>query len=233
MNFVTLIATASAPSLAIMIYVYWRDKFDKEPLTLLARSFFLGVLSAGVAIVLQYAADYFFPFEPGGYFTSTAIKTYLKVGLSEEWAKFILLYLFIFPNKNFDEPYDGITYAVMISMGFASFENVLYMVRYGNDVIYLRALTAVPAHATFAIGMGYYVGLAKFSKFKNAYLVLGLLVATLMHGTYDFFLFLDRTPYLAFGAMASLILGIIWSLKAIRKHANLSKQLNELDESTE
>lgn len=212
-----------------MIYVYWRDKFDKEPLTILARSFFLGVLSAGVAIVLQYAIDYVFPFEVGGYYTSTAIKSYAKVGLSEEWAKFILLYFFVFPNKHFDEPYDGITYAVMISMGFASFENVLYMVRYGSDVIYVRAITAVPAHATFAIGMGYYVGLAKFSKHRNTYLILGLLVATIMHGTYDFFLFLDRTPYLAFGAFISLILGIIWSLKAIRKHAERSKQGGEFD----
>lgn len=213
-----------------MIYVYWRGKFDKEPLTLLARSFFLGVLSAGIAIVLQYAIDFVFPFEASGYFTSTAIKTYAKIGLSEEWAKFVLLIFFIFPHKNFDEPYDGITYAVMISMGFASFENVLYMVRYGNDVIYWRAFTAVPAHATFAIGMGYYVGLAKFSKYRNAYLALGLLIATLMHGTYDFFLSLDRIPYLAFGAFISLVLGIIWSLKAIKKHANRTNQIDGFDE---
>jgi RsiW-degrading membrane proteinase PrsW (M82 family) len=77
--------------------------------------------------------------------------------------------------------------------------------------------------------MGYYVGLAKFSKHRNTYLILGLLVATIMHGTYDFFLFLDRTPYLAFGAFISLILGIIWSLKAIRKHAERSKQGGEFD----
>lgn len=227
MNLLTLFAEASAPGLAIMIYIYWRDKFDKEPLTLLIRCFFLGVISTGLTIVLSAAIDYLSSSEPDNYFLSNAIHAYLKVGLVEEFAKFILLYWFVYPSRHFDEPYDGITYSVMISMGFASFENVLYMIQAGHDVIYVRAFTAVPAHATFAIAMGYYVGLSKFSPFRWVYLLMGLLFAAFMHGTYDYFLFLNEVPYIALGALVSLILSIIWSLRAIKKHSELSRKSNE------
>ena len=47
-----LVALALAPGLAIMIFVYWKDKFEKEPKQLLALSFLLGALSIIPAIIL-------------------------------------------------------------------------------------------------------------------------------------------------------------------------------------
>src|SRR5690606_34909890 len=120
------------------------------------------------------------------------------------------------PHKEFDEPFDGIVYAVMVSLGFAATENIAYVVQGGYEVALLRAFTAVPAHATFGIMMGYYMGKAKFSLRRQQLNLLGLFLATLFHGAYDFFLFVDFIPGVWIGAFVSLIIGIILSKKAIK-----------------
>jgi Predicted membrane protein len=109
------------------------------------------------------------------------------VALAEEFSKYIIVKYYAQPKGAFNEPYDGIMYAVMVSMGFACTENIMYVLRGGTEVAILRAFTAVPAHATFAILMGYYMGKAKFSKQPKLLNLTGLALATLFHGAYDFF----------------------------------------------
>ena len=125
-------------------------------------------------------------------------------------------------NNEFNEPFDGIVYAVMVSMGFAALENILYTFQYGYGVGVTRAFTAVPAHATFGIIMGYFMGKAKFSKNRIKLNLLGLLLATLFHGSYDFFLFINFIPGISIGAFVSLLIGVILSKKAISRHQNSS-----------
>ena len=146
------------------------------------------------------------------------IKAFLVVGLTEEFSKYIIVRYYAQPKKAFDEPYDGIMYAVMVSMGFAATENIMYVLESGYITGILRALTAVPAHATFGILMGYFMGKAKFSKNRIKLNLLGLLLAVTFHGFYDFFLFIEFIPGIWVGAFLSLILGIILSHKAIKKH---------------
>jgi len=93
----------------------------------------------------------------------------------------------------------------------------------GYQTALLRAFTAVPAHATFGILMGYYMGKAKFSKNKIALNLTGLLLAVIFHGAYDFFLFIDFVPGIWVGAFVSLFIGIILSRKAINRHQNNSQ----------
>ena len=97
-------------------------------------------------------------------------------------------------------------------------ENILYVFEHGIEVGFLRAFTAVPAHGIFGILMGYFMGKAKFSKnrFKNNYF--GLLIATLFHGTYDFFLFLDFIPKISIFAITPLILGLIITKRVTNYH---------------
>jgi RsiW-degrading membrane proteinase PrsW (M82 family) len=146
------------------------------------------------------------------------IKAFLVVGLTEEFSKYIIVRFFNQPKKEFNEPFDGIMYAVMVSMGFAATENIMYVLESGYVTGFLRAFTAVPAHATFGILMGYFMGKAKFSKNRITLNLLGLLFAVTFHGFYDFFLFIDFIPGIWIGAFISLILGIILSKKAIKKH---------------
>lgn len=94
----------------------------------------------------------------------------------------------------------------------------MYVFKYGVATGIVRAFTAVPAHATFGILMGYFMGLAKFSKNRMLLNLTGLFVAILFHGAYDFFLFINFIPGIAIGAFISLIVGIILSKKAIKIH---------------
>ena len=154
------------------------------------------------------------------------IQAFFVVALVEEFAKFVIVKYYAQNDKEFNEPFDGIVYAVMVSMGFATLENVLYTFQYGTETGIMRAFTAVPAHATFAILMGYFMGKAKFSNNKTKLNLFGLLVATFFHGAYDFFLFIDFVPGIATGAFVSLAIGIILSNKAIKKH-QLSSSFKE------
>ena len=109
-------------------------------------------------------------------------------------------------------------------MGFATIENLMYIFGADNlgsawQTAGLRAVTAVPAHATFAAVMGYFVGLAKFNhKNERSLMFRGFLLATILHGFYDFFLFQNYTPGLYIGAIVSLIIGIRFSVRSIKLH---------------
>ena len=126
----------------------------------------------------------------------------------------------MYTHKAFDEPYDGITYSVMVSMGFATLENILYVAEGGMSTAIMRMFLAVPAHAAFAVIMGYYVGLAKFNPSKrNIYLIFGVIGASALHGAYDFALMQQSIPYLQFiGAVVSLLIGVRLSFNAIKLH---------------
>jgi protease PrsW len=213
----SLLALAIAPSLAIAIYIYWKDKFDKEPLHVLAISFFLGCISVIPAIYMEKFGMNTFGLSSRGSLTTIFFFS-LLIGFSEEWCKYIFLIRYSYRHKGFNEPYDGITYAVMVSMGFATVENIMYVYKFGATTAWLRMFTAVPAHATFGIIMGYFVGLAKFNGNSFAYKMAGLWMAIAFHTAYDYFLFSNKSVLIATGAALSLIIGIVLSYFAIRLH---------------
>ncbi|MBK9247306.1 MAG: PrsW family intramembrane metalloprotease [Ignavibacteria bacterium] len=219
MSFLVLMALAVAPGLAIAIYVYWRDKFEREPLSLMVKCFVLGMVSIIPAILLELLGTKVFGnYSPDNFF-QTAFHAFVIVGLSEEWSKYLFLKGYAYRKSDFNEPYDGITYSVMVSMGFATLENIMYVAQGGFEVAILRMFLSVPAHATFGVIMGYYVGLAKFRQHSLRLRMIGLFLAMLFHGAYDFCLFLNTVSYLVLGALASLIIGVVLSLKAIKHHA--------------
>jgi RsiW-degrading membrane proteinase PrsW (M82 family) len=210
---------AIAPSMIIIIYIYVKDKFEREPLLLLLKNFVLGAtVSVGITFLAgSYLGNLFSELDPKKV-TDMFIKAFVVVALVEECSKYLVVRYVAQRNREFNEPFDGIVYAVMVSMGFATLENLLYVYSYGFEIGIMRAFTAVPAHATFGILMGYYMGKAKFSKNRIILNLTGLLVATLFHGAYDFFLFIDWVPGMAIGAFASLFFGIVLSRKALKTH---------------
>jgi RsiW-degrading membrane proteinase PrsW (M82 family) len=121
--------------------------------------------------------------------SNAAYTAFIVAALTEEGMKFIAFYFLFWKNKNFNERFDGIVYAVYIALGFAGIENLLYVFTGGYSVGLIRALTAVPAHALFGIMMGYYFGLAKFKPNRDRfYLVLAFFFPFIFHGIYDFLL---------------------------------------------
>ena len=214
---ILLLTLALAPGVAIALYIYLKDQHEREPLGLLVRSFFFGVLSVLITLILSSLIDLLISINEKD-LSEQAIHAFFIVALVEEFSKFIFVRGILYNNKNFNEPFDGIVYAVMVSMGFATFENILYVFDNGLGTAILRMFTAVPAHAMFAILMGYFLGKAKFEYKKSYYAIYALAVATLFHGTYDYFLFISFVPGLWIGAVLSLILGIWLSRKAMKIH---------------
>lgn len=211
----TLFGLAVAPGAAIAMYVYFRDKYEKEPLSLLLKSFFAGFFVVIPAALIETMLMESVPADNSHLFL-TVVHTFLFVGLTEELCKYVCLYTVAYPKADFNEPFDGITYAVMVSMGFATSENIMYVMDGGMHVAVLRIFTAVPAHATFGVMMGYFVGLAKFKNNNFPLLMIGIAVATFFHGLYDFFLTIDSIELIALGALAALVTGIRFSFKAMR-----------------
>lgn len=217
MYILILLALALAPGIAIGVYIYLKDRHEREPVGLLIRSFFFGLLSIFVTLLISQVLGVFVTLDEMS-ISEQAVHAFLIVALVEEFSKFIFVRGVLYNNKHFNEPFDGIVYSVMVGMGFATFENILYVVEGGIGTALLRMLTAVPAHATFAVLMGYYLGKAKFEHKKSYYALHALGVATLFHGAYDYCLFISYVPGIVFGAVVSLIVGIWLSKKAIRIH---------------
>ncbi|MFK7747539.1 MAG: PrsW family intramembrane metalloprotease [Kordia sp.] len=214
-----LILLSIAPALLIIIYIYYSDKYDKEPRHLLIICFLLGAIgSILISSVSHLITSRFYPELELKIWWIQLCKAFFFVALVEEFSKYIFVRYFAQRHKEFDEPYDGIMYAVMVSMGFAVTENLAYVFEGGLETAIYRAFTAVPAHATFGIIMGFYMGKAKFSRNRIKYNLMGLALATLFHGVYDFFLFINYIPGISIGAFMSLAIGILLSQKAIRTH---------------
>lgn len=214
-----LLLFAVAPVMAVCLYIYFQDKHEKEPFGLMFKSFLFGaILSILLVLGLYLITGKLLPLTDKFSIWQQFIQAFIVVALAEEFSKYIFVRYYAQTKKQFNEPYDGIVYAVMVSMGFACTENIMYVLEGGYQVAFLRAFTAVPAHATFGILMGYFMGKAKFSKNRIKLNIMGLGLATLFHGAYDFFLFINFIPGIATGAFISLIIGIILSKKAINRH---------------
>jgi RsiW-degrading membrane proteinase PrsW (M82 family) len=216
-----LASLAAAPGLAICIYIYWKDKFDPEPRRLLFKSFFLGIGSVVMTLLSSWIILPAFGFDGG---SSNLIWSLLScvvgIGLIEEYSKYFFVRYFAYKKPAFNEPFDGITYCVIVSMGFATLENFMYVFNNENgfQVAIMRMFLSVPAHAVFGVIMGYHLGLQKHYNKKFAGLC-GLMLASVLHGLFDFFLFNAHYPGMILGAFGSFFFGIRYSLRAIRMHS--------------
>lgn len=218
-----LLALALAPGAVIGLYIYLKDRYEPEPIRLVVLSFFLGFISILITFAISFPVNWLIAIDEKD-LTEQAIHAFLLVALIEEFSKFIFVRWVLYPNKNFNEPFDGIVYAVSVSLGFAGLENILYVMNSDNGVAtgFMRMFTAVPAHATFAVLMGYYLGRAKCEPGKSYLAWYGLLAATLFHGAYDYFWFVSFVPGLWVGAIVSLVVGLVLSRKAIKMHQEAS-----------
>ena len=231
-----LFALAIAPGIAISLYFFFRDEYNREPRRHLVVSFFLGFVSALIAVVIETGLLTAFEHSHDNGILYIAFKAFIVVALTEEWAKYVMVKSYAYPKPEFDEPFDGIVYCVMVSMGFATLENIAYVMQHGFATALMRMFLSVPAHATFAVLMGYHMGKAKFSGGNERRdLMTGLLLATLFHGFFDFFLFLQENRMVAenvsglllfAGAIASYGIAFRLSRKAVVEHMAVSRSMH-------
>jgi len=209
---------AILPPLLIAYYIYQKDKYEKEPKELIIKSFLFGCVGVIPAVFLELFAE--------GMFTSLFLYVFFGIAFIEEGVKYFFLKKYLFKKADFNEPMDGIVYAVMISLGFATVENIAYVLNHQGQemsVALIRMFTAIPLHAVCGVILGYFVGLAKFSENKRTLLYKGLFFATLVHALYNYFLFLGQG--LIFSIIA-LVIAVYYSKKAIKLHQEDSKIRN-------
>ena len=188
-----LLAIALIPVVILISYIYFLDKHEREPLAMLVWAFVLGIFSVVPALLFSAAWQIIGYAEVPNAPMNTLFYAFVVVALSEESAKYLMMRGFLYKRKAFNEPYDGIMYMVMIGMGFAAIENLLYVFgqpSYGESLAVggWRAITSIPAHGVFAVMMGFFAGKAKYTRSGASILLLsGLAMAVFFHGTYDFF----------------------------------------------
>jgi RsiW-degrading membrane proteinase PrsW (M82 family) len=147
------------------------------------------------------------------------VMSFIVAGFTEETVKWLFVYLFTKRSRFFDEEYDGIIYAVAVGLGFAFLENILYVGSAlasgegGLSLAIARAFTAVPSHALDGVVLGFFIGRSHFMKDPGSRLrtnLLGLLIAILFHGLYDFFAF--SMFVLPQSAVGWCVVGLFWTL---------------------
>ena len=217
---------AVLPPLLIAFYIYKQDKFDKEPKELILKSFLFGCLSVIPIIILELIFN-------ENIFSNYFVYMFCGVAFVEEGMKYFFLKKYLFNKPEFNEPFDGIVYAVMVSLGFATVENLVYVFIYYPDqqisVAIQRMISAIPLHASCGVIMGYYVGLAKFSSSSRILLLKGVFFATLLHAIYNYFILSENGVYSILSVLA-LILGIYLANRAIKFHQLDSQIKNNKDE---
>lgn len=183
MLIVSVLAAAIAPGIALLAYFYWKDRYDTEPLPMIVKLFLMGALIVLPIMIVQRGLTLMWGESP------LTFSFVISSGV-EEFFKWFVLYHIVFNHTEFDEPYDGIVYAVAVSLGFATLENVLYAFLQPSSFgsLLMRALLPVSGHALFGVFMGYSLGKAKFSKGRSVrlHLALALSVPLLLHGIYDY-----------------------------------------------
>lgn len=212
-----LLALALAPGVAIGLYIYLKDHHEREPIGLLIRAFIFGVFSTIITLLIGIPLGKIVPINETD-LTEQAIHAFVIVALLEESSKFLFVRGFLYNNKNFNEPFDGIVYSVMVGMGFATTENLIYVMDGGMSTAFLRMFTAVPAHASFAILMGYFLGKAKFEHRKGLHAFYAVGVPTFFHGIYDYCWFVSFVPGIWVGGFVTLAVALYFGRQAIRVH---------------
>jgi len=220
-----LLSLVFAPGIAICLYIYYNDRNNKEPISLLLLSFFIGMTCTIPALMAEFFGTRMLSQLVSGGLFYTFIVSFGLVALSAEGCKYLIIRILPYKRMAFDEPFDGIVYTVMVGMGFATFENIGYVYQYGFSTGLLRLFLSAPAQATFAIIMGYYLGLAKFyPKKRRLYYFLAIILPVLFHGAFDFFLITGKTSLNLLGAMVSFLIVLKLSNDSIKKNQEISEK---------
>ena len=185
-----LLILALIPVGCFIGWIYYKDKYEREPPIKLVEYFVFGILVSILAIFIELYLSKLNNFNG---ILSNIYTALFVAALTEEGLKSIILIPMLLREKNFNEKLDGIIYSIFLSLGFATIENIIYLMRERIDLLFslsiTRGLISIPSHIMFAITMGYYISKYKFDKYnKKKYLYFAVIIPILLHGVFDFIL---------------------------------------------
>ena len=220
-----MLAAAVIPPLYLLYVIYRMDKIEKEPASLILKLFVFGCVAVvPAALIESYVIEGLAMVVRPATIPFLLIENFLCVALVEELVKYLGLKLGSWRNPAFNYCFDGVVYAVTVSLGFAAAENIGYVASYGISVAVTRALTAIPGHCIFGIFMGYYYGMAKYAASHgdkgraSTYRVLAVVMPMIIHGFYDF---CASSGYdiLIMVFFAYIIILDIYAIRAVKRYA--------------
>lgn len=228
------------PSIALGVMIYKKDIVEKESPGLLFKLFLGGAIGSVIlTLLLSTILEPIIPDleDSNTNFIYLAITTFFKVALVEEFSKWIFLKKITWKNKEFNYIYDAIVYAVFVALGFATIENIIYVLgsEGGISIAILRAILSVPGHAFDGVFMGYYYGLAKQAKINDNIklfkrnMIFSLLIPVVFHFIFDYLL-LSENSILLILYLVFIILLYINAFKRINQLSNITERLDKNDD---
>lgn len=194
-----ILLSGAAPGMALLSYFYLKDKYEPEPISMVIRTFIFGALLLVPVSFIEYVL------ENENIASSALSSSFFSSGVLEETFKWIILFFAAYRHVEFDEPFDGIVYGTSVSLGFATAENILYLIANGVEYSIDRAIFPVSGHALFGVLMGYYVSRAKFaSRSKWSWMLISIFVPSVLHGIFNYILMKQSSwltimiPYMIF-----------------------------------
>jgi len=180
-----------------VILLLWIDRYESEPLWMLATTFFWGALVAIlIALIFNTGVEIIAMIATHSDEVASHVGAVISAPIVEESAKALILVIFFFWKKDeFDGIVDGIVYAGMAGLGFAMTENILYYgraIQKGPEmltaVFILRGMAAPFSHPLFTSMTGIGLGWSRQSRrsfVKFGMPILGFMLAILMHATWN------------------------------------------------
>ncbi|MHB0856852.1 MAG: PrsW family intramembrane metalloprotease [Anaerolineae bacterium] len=181
-----------APTLVYVLIIWHIDRYEKEPLHLLATAFVWGAVPAVVAsMVLELLFDIPLATLAGGLREMVSVSL-VAPPVEEAFKGLALLGVFLLARHHLDGVLDGVVYGSLIGLGFAMTENLFYFfgawgeggLPHWSTVVLLRAVVFGWNHALFTAMTGIGFGLARYSRSRGKaalYILGGLLTACLLH----------------------------------------------------
>lgn len=214
------VLAALLPAFFLLHFIYRHDTTEKEPPRLLLKLFVLGIFAAIPVFILEQVGEnilneHIDKASP----LYSVILAFIIIAVIEEGIKYLFLKLSTWNDPNFNYRFDGVVYAVFVSIGFAAIENLMYVFKYGLSVVLPRALLALPAHMGFAVFMGTFYGSAQVCRAQGrkvsmrGYLILSFLLPVFLHGLYNASAMLHTT----FSTLLFFVFVIIMDIIVIRR----------------
>ena len=225
---VSFLILGGLPALYWIWLFYTSNRYKRSSIKLLVLLFLGGMLCGLLALTLNHIIEKYTIFWSGAQETVFLLDMFppiplyrlgfwLMVGFNEEFAKLVVLLLLAYPSRDFQERFDGVLYAAVVALGFATIENAFYIKQYGMSILITRTLITLPTHIFMSAIMGYFMAQSKFA-LKQAsgtefiywpsirLIILGWAIAALLHASYDSLLSLNLNE-LAYAQL--LIMGAV------------------------
>jgi protease PrsW len=217
LQIILIVLVALAPCAFWLWMIYLSDRCKPGQKGFIVRTFILGV-AIGIPVAIIESVLYSGPIQGDISVSTAAYLAFVVAGVTEETAKFLTVRFSAYNSLYFSQPEDGLIYTAAVALGFATLENVIYLISYGLQVILARGLFSNLAHVLFSSLWGFPLGLVKLGYIKHKILIyLGLAGAIAAHGAFDF-LFFTGTVYT--WLVLPLFLGMMAAFILMMRHSN-------------